>query len=153
MCLPIVIRDPSCQLERGEHCGFQWIVVHNGSGYRCGYIRLPQGHPWHGKGYDDIHAVVHGGLTYAAADEPCGDPTELDAPSWWVGFDCAHCSDAPDPSLPIPPQLLTIYQRFASSTWETSDAPHGRKIRTTEYVAEQCQRLCEQAQALALLRH
>lgn len=32
---------------------------------------------------------VHGGLTYAAEQEPYGKPDGL----WWFGFDCAHAGD------------------------------------------------------------
>lgn len=31
----------------------------------------------------------HGGLTYAADKEPCGETDGL----WWFGFDAAHCDD------------------------------------------------------------
>jgi hypothetical protein len=30
----------------------------------CGYVGVPPGHPFHGKGYDDVDVAVHGGLTY-----------------------------------------------------------------------------------------
>ena len=52
-------------------------------GHLCGYVTVPPGHPWHGKGYDDIGAEAHGGLTYSRTD---GD-------GWRVGFDCAHAGD------------------------------------------------------------
>lgn len=33
----------------------------------CGYLAVPEGHPWYGKHYGDIGADVHGGLTYSEA--------------------------------------------------------------------------------------
>lgn len=107
----------NCLLSEGEHLGYQWAVLHNGMAYRCGYVALPPGHPWHGKGYDDIPAEAHGGLTYSNAS---------DDGSWWVGFDCAHAGDAPDPTLP-------------------GYRERGDTLRSQEYVEEQCRSLCEQA--------
>ena len=80
-----------------RHAGFPCLIVrveHHGAW--CGYVAVPPGHPWHGKGYDDINAEVHGGLTYA---EKCGGavchvsgPGEPDD-VWWLGFDHAHAGD------------------------------------------------------------
>lgn len=98
MCLSLKISRPGDVLAEGQHEGYEWVVIHNQIGYRCGYVRVPKGHPWHGKPYDEIKAEVHGGLTFAEPDKPCDKPGEDDA--YWVGFDCAHLGDAPDPSLP-----------------------------------------------------
>jgi len=130
MCLSIKVDRPECVLSEGEHAGYEFVTVHNGNGFRCGYVRVPKGHPWHGKGYDDIEADVHGGLTFAEPDKPCDKPGEDDA--YWVGFDCGHHNDAQDPSLPS--------ERVYHNTY-------GGVVRTQEYVEDQCRRLCEQAAA------
>jgi hypothetical protein len=93
------------------------------------------GHPWHGKGYDDINADVHGGLTFAEPDLPCdkGEPDD----AYWLGFDCAHGGDAPDPAL-RGARSFSLCSLF--------DA----EIRTQQYVEEECRSLCEQAIAAAL---
>lgn len=124
-------------LAEGAHLGFEWAVTHNGMGYRCGYVRIPKGHPWHGKDYDDIAADVHGGLTFAEADMPCDKGAPDDA--WWLGFDCGHGGDAPDPSLPCERFDATTRQLLAKSF-----AGFPRTIRTQEYVEAQCRSLCEQ---------
>jgi hypothetical protein len=90
MCNPVTTSNPDALLAKGAHAGFEWEVTANGIGYRCGYVRLPQGHPWHGKDYDDeaLWGVrVHGGLTFAAPDTHCGKGGEDDAPG---GFNCIH---------------------------------------------------------------
>ena len=130
MCLSIEIHRPQDVLGSGEHSGFQWRVIHNGMGYRCGYVRVPVGHPWHGKHYDDVDADVHGSLTFAEPDEDCGKGGEDNA--YWVGFDCAHYGDNPDPDLPFGRTHMRI------------DDPNGR-VRSQEYVESQCRSLCEQA--------
>ena len=126
MCLPIKVHRPNDVLAEGVHAGLEWTVTNNGSGYRCGYVRVPKGHPWHGKGYDDVEVSVHGGLTFAEPDEHCGKG-EDDA--WWLGFDCAHLGDAQDLTLPHEVKM-----------------PHfGSVVRTQEYVESECRSLCEQA--------
>jgi hypothetical protein len=108
------------------------MVIHNRMGFRCGYVRLPLGHPWHGKGYDDLDVRVHGGLTFAEADMPCGKGESDDA--WWIGFDCGHGGDSADPSLPTESHLASRLLSFPGSV-----------IRTQEYIEAECRSLCEQA--------
>jgi hypothetical protein len=129
MCLSIAVYRPGDVLGQGEHAGFEWMVVHNTMGYRCGYVRVPKGHPWHGKDDDsETFADVHGGITFAAPDEPCG---KGDDDAWWVGFDCAHAGDAPDPSLPgRTPRMRSLISGV---------------VRSQAYVEAECRRLCEQA--------
>ena len=134
MCLSIKVDHPNAVLAEGEHLGFEWAVTHNGNGFRCGYIRLPVGHPWHGAEYDaDVldGVEVHGGLTFAEADKPCHKPGTDDA--WWLGFDCAHSFDGQDTSLP---------RQFVLCNFE------GSQVRSQEYVEEQCRSLCKQASAV-----
>lgn len=42
MCLPLPKLEEHT-LGKGEHAGFAWHVVHNGMGFRCGYVRVPAG--------------------------------------------------------------------------------------------------------------
>jgi hypothetical protein len=77
-----------------EAHGFACVALrpHASTGNLCGYVGVPEGHPWHGKDYDRIGADAHGGLTYAAKARwpvTAGD----DDRRWWVGFDCAHLGD------------------------------------------------------------
>lgn len=153
MCLSIAIERPGDVLARGEHAGFEWVVTHNGCGFRCGYVRMPPGHPWHGMGYDDVEADVHGSLTFARADVGCdaGGPDD----GWWLGFDCGHAGDAPDPDLE--PALLGAMRAACDARVAAGMArcfgPHWRRglqvdvVRTQEYVEAQCRSLCEQAAA------
>lgn len=134
MCNPVTTNHPEVLLAKGEAYGFQWEVTSNRMGYRCGYVRIPPGHPWHGKTYWDIDPEVHGGLTFTEADTDCGKGGADNA--WWVGFDCAHYMDAPDPSLPGSEIMLRHGLNFPGGT-----------IKTTEYVSAECRNLALQAQA------
>lgn len=143
MCLSIAIKRPNDILATGEHCGLKFHVIHNGNGYRCGYVRVPNGHPWHGKDYGEIDAEVHGGLTFGEADVPCGAGEDSDH---WFGFDCAHAWDDQDMALPgchhaskFP--LVPIY--FHDGT----QIGGGSEVRDQEFVEAECRSLCEQAAA------
>lgn len=59
--------------------------------FHCGYLRLPEGHPWIGKGTIDVPASVHGGITWSNNFLGFDD---VDNGSWWIGFDCAHWNDS-----------------------------------------------------------
>jgi hypothetical protein len=132
MCLSIAINRPDDVLAKGEHVGFEWMVVHNAMGYRCGYVKVAPGHPWYGKDYYDVPADVHGGLTFAEKDVACGNGGPDDG--WWLGFDCAHGYDLPDPALPGRHGRMPMFGG-------------GAVVRTQEYVEAECRSLCEQAQA------
>jgi thiol-disulfide isomerase/thioredoxin len=85
---------------RDDATGYPCIARRGLSGSWCGYVAVPPGHELHGKDYNDVDVIVHGGLTYA---DVCAEDIErgvchkpLDGESddvWWFGFDCAHCFD------------------------------------------------------------
>lgn len=120
--LPTLVSGPSRILSEGTHRGFPWVVVHNDMGYRCGYIKVPIGHPWETNYPHEVE--VHGGVTYKEFD------TNQDG--LWIGFDCAHAGDAPDPILPNK-DSVKLFQ-FPGDT-----------IKDTSYVRHECRQLCEQA--------
>lgn len=66
-------------------------------GWGNGYVLIPEGHPLHGKHYDDIDVDVHGGLTFSElVDDEMIEKWEIDAEDkgkWCVGFDTAHYQD------------------------------------------------------------
>ncbi len=68
------------------------LVLRGPVGAWSGYIGVNPGHPWHNK--TDLEVDVHGGITYAAANEDqlLGFPA-FASDLWIVGFDCAHVFD------------------------------------------------------------
>lgn len=64
-------------LEHGTEAGIEWATVRAPLyGAVNGYARIPEDHPWHGLGYDDIDVDAPGGLTFAR--------------DGWIGFDTLH---------------------------------------------------------------
>src|SRR5262245_15219000 len=66
---------------------YVYALRRNDFGVWCGYVCVPRRHPWHGRRYDDLDVVVHGGLTFADSWIARDAPQEG---AWWFGFDCGH---------------------------------------------------------------
>lgn len=87
------------RIQWTTQAGYVGLAVRNSHfGNWCGYVGVPQTHPYHGKHYDQVNVSAHGGLTYSdycREDTPIchvpapGEPEEL----YWFGFDCAHFRD------------------------------------------------------------
>ena len=104
-----------------EATGLPCLIVRGPSGALCGYVGVPDTHPWHSKEYGaaigecnedcdgdyhyghriDSSIRVHGGLTFSDACQHSAEdrgichvpgPGEPDN-IWWFGFDCAHSGD------------------------------------------------------------
>jgi|SRR5690606_13170249 len=75
---------------RFEHLGFLCILkripLH---GCWCGYVRIPDLHPWFTDDLDTSNILVHGGITFTG--HLPGEPKE--ECYIFVGFDCAHGGD------------------------------------------------------------
>jgi hypothetical protein len=83
-------------------------------GWGCGYVLIPEGHPFYGVNYDEINDYpnisVHGGLTYGSIfeskyftslfkDREVGGDVTLDNYEmfnnyWMIGFDTNHSGDS-----------------------------------------------------------
>lgn len=114
---------PGEPVNTGVHRGVHWCSM-QGPFSLNGYVRLPENHPWLGKGefLDDLdsdeYPTVHGGITYGPNKDR------------WIGFDTAHSDDLidfePDFSTMVLPPIGLFRQ------WSDTE------------VEEECVRLCEQ---------
>ena len=111
-------------------------VRRNSSGALCGYVSIPESHPYFGMGYDDLHFInVHGGLTYAGVAHRKSDIEKLAAPEDMepkfqkFGFDCAHSGDYSPRS-----KEWDMHSRYGDSG----------EYRTLQYVQSECKDLATQ---------
>jgi hypothetical protein len=126
----------------GEH----WCVVgDNGMAFYLGYVSVPEDHPWHGKGYDDIDADAHGGLTFANHRDENWPPFISDdgvPPGYFVGFDCGHFCCSPIPGS------------YMAEHWPTYQVGLGiHEPWDIERVVAEVNRLAVQAQVAAVMAH
>ena len=63
---------------------------YSGRGWGNGYVRIPDGHPYYEKTYDDIPVDVHGGLTFS---DHIFEDGKYFSDGYWIGFDTAHYGD------------------------------------------------------------
>ncbi len=98
----------------GLNCAIRRVF---GSGHLCGYVRLPECHPWSVcRSEWEVPAQVHGGVTFGP-EGLAGGRDDL-----WVGFDCAHIGDL----IPAAP------------------SDRGGEYRDLAYVKAQCESLAQQ---------
>jgi hypothetical protein len=136
MCLPV---SPYKIEKEWEHAGLKCAVTQNRQAMnRCGYVRVPPGHPAHGK-EDELNVDVHGGLTFSRI-EPCAHE---DGTGWWLGFDCAHSGDSMlDPNIAredLPIDMRSYYDIHHKYPW-----PDGEHYWTQSEVEAECEFLAEQ---------
>jgi hypothetical protein len=148
MCLSLAIHRPNDVLATGEHLGFEWHVLRNHRGYRCGYVRVPAGHPWHGRYHnefnqEDVDEVLeavklHNELSFSEPDMACDKEGEDNA--WWLGFAYSYTEDLPDPLLAENSDDPEFWRSIAFD-----DAT----VKSQEFYEAECRSLCEQAAAAA----
>jgi hypothetical protein len=119
-------------VEYGIHC---MIVRHPHMGALCGYIGIPKGHPWYLKGYDDIDARVHGGLTFSG--ESIREYSKFPTNAWWIGFDCAHAGDL----MPKVEELMAIQLIFPNGEFGNPDGVY----KDVKFVKDEISKLVQQA--------
>lgn len=106
--------------------GLPALVLQIGGDHHCGYVLIPEGHPLHGVGYDDVEGIeAHGGLTFSGS--------LYGQDGWWLGFDCMHAGD--DHS----PEFLAEW----NAKYPGLFLPNGL-FRDVDYVSKECESLASQ---------
>lgn len=79
-------------VKQGIYGGYDYLVLFvNGSHY-CGYVKIPESHPLHGRPYDYIDVECHGGLTFGRVTD-FDHIRETITNGYWIGWDYAHVGD------------------------------------------------------------
>ena len=116
--------------------GYKCLVIrHPEVGSLCGYVRVPEGHPLHGKNGDELMDIeVHGGVTYSGSRGKDGE--------WWLGFDCAHYMDY------LPGVVAALMS--ANATDEITEVKRQEVYRNMAYCWEECMKLAVQLKRLQI---
>lgn len=95
----------------GTYKNYEYLIVFNNNGHRCGYVAIPSGHKYDatplteyeflGKkkshyNYDSLPIDCHGGLTFMERNHNLKNFLKIPCNDFWIGFDCGHCYDARD---------------------------------------------------------
>lgn len=140
--LEILKIDPEFLLGKSSFLNYEYVITHNGLGYRCGYVNVPENHILV-KNKKLISIIIcHGGITYSEKDTQNN--------SMWIGFDCKHYADAIDPNLPSSYKKLEeeneIFKKYFNILSEG-------KIRNYEYVENECKLICTQLHIISLIKN
>lgn len=94
------LREPDKVQWVDQATGLDCLAHRNRMGAWCGYVGVPEGHPFFEQPHVDVD--VHGGLTYAgfcqSTDDEAHGVCHVAYPGrpehvWWLGFDCGHAFD------------------------------------------------------------
>ena len=85
-------------VRKWEHAGMTCCIRHGLLGAPCGYVRVPEGHPFYRKHYDRCDVDAYCGLTFSGY---IGGED-----GWWLGFDMGHSCDIEFTSEPFRFRLL-----------------------------------------------
>jgi hypothetical protein len=98
LMVPNLVKNITDIQSIGRYLGYAWLVTHYQDGFRAGFLRVIEGHPWFGltEFHDDCFKAVHRGIDWYAIDKHLD---EDQAEGWWLGFICGHYGDAPDLDL------------------------------------------------------
>jgi hypothetical protein len=126
--------------------GFACLIVRNEVGSLCGYVGVPEGHPWHGMSCWDLSELNSIPVTLDYSNECAGDPegptichvAAAGEPEtlWWLGFHCSHAFDLSPALLALP--ILLPERLFKNQTY-----------RPIEYVKATCTVLALEAEHAA----
>lgn len=117
--------------KREQYKGIFYKVVLQRFGHRCGYVEIPEDLNISEQDFSfDSDLEVHGGITYA----------QLEYGTKVIGFDCAHYMDSADVESTMETftdlndtELMLLNYTFGDG-----------KVRSLEYVEEQCKNLIDQ---------
>jgi len=95
----------------GQYKGYEYLIVLNTLGHRCGYVAIPDEHPysktpledrefngreWKHYDYNTLEIECHGGLTFMSPTHGLKDLLPIACNDMWIGFDCGHSWDKSD---------------------------------------------------------
>jgi hypothetical protein len=106
-------------------------------GHLCGYVKLPEYHPYYSLECWDMDIECHGGLTYGEKH-----------PEYWIGFDCGHSFDVV-PSVEFTKYLDKDIQDLKRKFNLGHSKLFERTYRNMEYVKEQCIQIVDQLKNIA----
>ena len=117
-----------------EDRGYKCIVsrITEAGGHLCGYITLPENHPWRKQEYHEIDCEVHGGITFSEENEE-GDHM--------IGFDCAHSSDI----CPGSAGSGGTFLQFMTALTDPINLKRHKSYKNMDFVIKELKKLVTQA--------
>lgn len=148
--------DPWVALEGGgKYKDYEYLVVLNTLGHRCGYVAIPPNHKYantplkkyeflkNGQqyyDYDSLNIECHGGLTFMSPDHGLKALLSTPCTDQWIGFDCGHCNDKSDYDA-MEKYFGTEYKENKIKYCSRDD---DCEVRSYSYVEKECHSIIDQ---------
>lgn len=142
----------------GTYKGYEYIIVLNKNAFRCGYVAIPESHPysntplekrgfngkeWDHYDYNTLDIECHGGLTFMSPKHDLKDLLPIACNDMWIGFDCGHLWDACDIDA-----FIEYFGREAAQEkmeyFDAMDAAPGATCRSYTYAKKECESIIDQ---------
>jgi hypothetical protein len=139
----------------GTYQGYEYLIVLNTLGHRCGYVAIPPKHPYAntpmekrefmGKvrehyDYDSLDINCHGGLTFMKPDHGLKALLSIPCTDLWIGFDCGHCYDASDYDA----MEKYFGKEYKENKLRYCSRDEDNIVRSFDYVEMECQSIIHQ---------
>lgn len=121
-----------------DYLGYSCVVMRHRMGHWCGYVQLPDGHPWVTSPDNGHESRVHGGVTIVSKLPMIGEGT-------WAGFDCAHSTD----HLPAMEAFMKKFNPGHRSLAEMVGLPMEVAYKTIDFAEDQTRVLAEDVHVAA----
>ncbi len=137
----------------GTYKDYEYLIVLNHMGHRCGYVAIPPEHKANNIGqrvntytkeeeldYSALDIECHGGLTFGGKHHGLKKLLTNTCEDNWIGFDCCHLYDASDY------ELLTEYfgEQTESRKSTLSLLNEEGTVKTFKYVEKECKSIIDQ---------
>lgn len=125
--------------EKFKYNGLNCMLIRSDIGCWCGYVQLPENHPWIRIDYHEINDIdVHGGLSFK------GPRTDYQEEGEWIGFDCAHSMDlSPSNEKVIKEIIKHLYRKFPGIDQSLLNPTY----KDINFVREETKRLADQVKS------
>lgn len=130
--------------------GYEYVVVIQKMGHRCGYIAIPQGHFLYGKTAADkrINNIsCHGGITFVNDGHNCTYPIDSND-LWWIGFDCMHSFDGRDFEAAKGYYSHDLEALREVEHWEKVFANHPYEAKSLRFCVAECESIIDQIEEM-----
>lgn len=144
----------------GVYNDYEYLIVLNSNGHRCGYVALPSDHIYSQTpeekrnflggteyshwDYDSLDIRCHGGLTFMSPEHSLKDLLDIPCTDMWVGFDCGHSDDACDKEAFRRYFGESLYQEKESFFDAMSCFPILSTVKNFSYVEKECKSIIDQ---------
>jgi len=139
---PLYINERVVFESFGEYRGYSYYTTATFLGHRCGYVAVPESHPFYNLEDELKDLDVHGGVSFFENSEKLLHGMNVLAPNEkWIGFYTMHSVDKIDVNIAkYFPDCKKDIEEFSK---QMSIIPN-TSVKDVNYMVQECQKLIDQ---------